>query len=189
MTKETFLHDKHIALGAKMVDFAGWEMPVQYTSIIEEHKTVRENVGLFDVSHMGEVFVSGKESVEFLNKIVPQDISKLNYEKAVYCQLTNKNGGLKNGSDVIATGDRLVITDSSGKEIARYTFVVYGDIDGNGNVDLVEIIYIKRHLLGSSKLEGAYLEAADANRSGEVDLADIISVKNQLLGRKLIKQD
>ena len=94
MTKETFLHDKHIALGAKMVDFAGWHMPVQYTSIIEEHKTVRENVGLFDVSHMGEVFVSGKDSLEFLNKIVPQDISKLTYEKAVYCQLTNKKGGL-----------------------------------------------------------------------------------------------
>lgn len=94
MTKETFLHDKHIALGAKMVDFAGWHMPVQYTSIIEEHKTVRENVGLFDVSHMGEVFVSGKDSLEFLNKIVPQDISKLTYEKAVYCQLTNKKGAL-----------------------------------------------------------------------------------------------
>ena len=94
MTKETYLHDKHIQLKAKMVDFAGWSMPVQYTSIIEEHKTVRENVGLFDVSHMGEVFVSGKDSVEFLNKIVPQNISKLNYEKAVYCQLPNTNGGL-----------------------------------------------------------------------------------------------
>ena len=94
MTKETFLHDKHIQLGARMVDFAGWHMPVQYTSIIEEHKTVRENVGLFDVSHMGEVFVSGKDSLEFLNKIVPQDISKLAYEKAVYCQLPNEKGGL-----------------------------------------------------------------------------------------------
>lgn len=94
MTKETFLHDKHIKLGAKMVDFAGWHMPVQYTSIIEEHKTVRENVGLFDVSHMGEVFVSGKDSLAFLQKIVPQDISKLAYEKAVYCQLPNKSGGL-----------------------------------------------------------------------------------------------
>ena len=94
MTKETFLHDKHLKLGAKMVDFAGWHMPVQYTSIIEEHKTVRENVGLFDVSHMGEVFVSGKDSLAFLQKIVPQDISKLAYEKAVYCQLTNKKGGL-----------------------------------------------------------------------------------------------
>lgn len=94
MTKETYLHDKHVALGAKMVDFAGWHMPVQYTSIIDEHKTVREHVGLFDVSHMGEVFVSGKDSLEFLQKIVPQDISKLDYEKAVYCQLPNKNGGL-----------------------------------------------------------------------------------------------
>ena len=94
MTKETFLHDKHVQLGAKMVDFAGWSMPVQYTSIIEEHKNVREKVGLFDVSHMGEVFVSGKDATEFLNKIVPQDIEKLNYEKAVYCQLPNKKGGL-----------------------------------------------------------------------------------------------
>lgn len=94
MTKETFLHDKHIGLGARMVDFAGWSMPVQYTSIIEEHKTVRESVGLFDVSHMGEVFVSGKDSLEYLNKIVPQDITKLTYEKAVYCQLTNEKGGL-----------------------------------------------------------------------------------------------
>ncbi len=94
MTKETFLHDKHVKLGARMVDFAGWHMPVQYTSIIEEHKTVREAVGLFDVSHMGEVFVSGKDSLPFLNKIVPQDISKLSYEKAIYCQLPNKNGGL-----------------------------------------------------------------------------------------------
>ncbi len=94
MTKETYLHDKHVELGARMVDFAGWHMPVQYTSIIDEHKTVRENVGLFDVSHMGEVFVSGKESLDFLQKIVPQDISKLTYEKAVYCQLPNKKGGL-----------------------------------------------------------------------------------------------
>ena len=94
MVKETYLHDKHVALGAKMVDFAGWHMPVQYSSIIEEHKTVRNAVGLFDVSHMGEVFVSGKDATAFLNKIVPQDIEKLDYEKAVYCQLPNKNGGL-----------------------------------------------------------------------------------------------
>ena len=87
MTKQTFLHDKHVELGARMVDFAGWHMPVQYTSIIEEHKTVRESVGIFDVSHMGEVFVSGKDALKFLNKIVPQDISKLQYEKA--CDIHN----------------------------------------------------------------------------------------------------
>ena len=94
MTKETLLHDKQLELKAKMVDFAGWHMPVQFKSIIEEHKNVRENAGLFDVSHMGEVFVSGKDSLKFLNKIVPQDISKLYDSKAIYCQLTNKNGGL-----------------------------------------------------------------------------------------------
>ena len=94
MTKQTFLHDKHIALGAKMVDFAGWHMPVQYSSIIEEHKTVRENVGLFDVSHMGELFVYGEDALPYLNKLVPQDINKLVDKKAVYCQLTNKQGGI-----------------------------------------------------------------------------------------------
>ena len=94
MTKQTFLHDKHIALGARMVDFAGWDMPVQYSSIIEEHKTVRENVGLFDVSHMGEMIVYGEDALPFLNKLVPQDLKKLVDLKAVYCQLTNKNGGI-----------------------------------------------------------------------------------------------
>lgn len=115
MTKETFLHDKHVQLGAKMVDFAGWHMPVQYTSIIEEHKTVRENVGLFDVSHMGEVFVSGKDALEFLNSIVPQDISKLVYEKAVYCQLPNKNGGLIDDLIIYKLGilEYLVICNAS----------------------------------------------------------------------------
>ena len=94
MTKQTFLHDKHVELGAKMVDFAGWHMPVQYTSIIEEHNTVRNNVGIFDVSHMGELIVQGKDALAFLNSIVPQNITKLTDSKAVYCQLPNKNGGL-----------------------------------------------------------------------------------------------
>ena len=115
MTKETFLHDKHVQLGAKMVDFAGWSMPVQYTSIIEEHKTVREKVGLFDVSHMGEVFVSGKDAMEFLNKIVPQNIDKLNYEKAVYCQLPNTKGGLIDDLIIYKLGilEYLVICNAS----------------------------------------------------------------------------
>lgn len=94
MTKQTILHDKHVELGAKMVDFAGWHMPVQYTSIIDEHNTVRNTVGIFDVSHMGEIIVKGKDSLAFLNSVVPQNIAKLTDSKAVYCQLPNKNGGL-----------------------------------------------------------------------------------------------
>ena len=65
---KTFLYNNHVELGAKMVDFASWDMPVQYKSIIEEHNNVRNNVGLFDVSHMGEIFVSGEESLNFLQK-------------------------------------------------------------------------------------------------------------------------
>lgn len=94
MTKQTILHDRHIELGAKMVDFAGWDMPVQYKSIIEEHKAVRGGVGIFDVSHMGEIIIKGKDALKFLNTLVPQELSKLYDSKAVYCQLTNKNGGL-----------------------------------------------------------------------------------------------
>jgi aminomethyltransferase len=94
MTKKTFLHEEQIKLGAKMIEFAGWMMPVSYSSIIDEHQTVRENVGLFDVSHMGEVYVSGSESLAFLNKLVPQDITKLTIFKAVYCQLLNNQGGI-----------------------------------------------------------------------------------------------
>ena len=90
----TFLYDEHVKLNAKMVDFAGWDMPVQYTSIIEEHNNVRNNAGLFDVSHMGEIFVSGKEALKFLQTVVPQDVSKLIDKKARYCQFTNKNGGI-----------------------------------------------------------------------------------------------
>ena len=92
--KKTFLHDEQVKLKARMVPFASWAMPVSYKGIIEEHKCVRENVGLFDVSHMGEVFVSGPDSLAFLQKLVPQDVSKLTLGKAVYCQLTNKEGGI-----------------------------------------------------------------------------------------------
>lgn len=130
-------------------------------------------------------YISGITVGDNISKV----LNSVKVSEGASCAIYNKNGERKDGGDIIATGDRLVVTGAAGNQIAGYTFVVYGDIDGNGSVDLVEIIYIKRHLLGKSKLEGAYLEAADANRSGEVDLADIISVKNQLLGRKLIKQD
>ena len=95
MGKKILLNDEHVKLGARMVEFGGWEMPVQYkTTIIEEHNAVRNDVGLFDVSHMGEFFVEGKDSLVFLQTLVPQDISKLYDTKAVYCQLTNEQGGI-----------------------------------------------------------------------------------------------
>ncbi len=92
--KKTALYDEHIKLNARMVPFGGWIMPVQYESIIKEHNTTRASAGLFDVSHMGEVYIKGSDSLKYLQKIVPQDISKLETGKAVYCQLPNYKGGL-----------------------------------------------------------------------------------------------
>jgi aminomethyltransferase len=92
--KVTPLHDEHVKLGGKMVDFAGWHMPVQYAGLIEEHKTVRNNVGLFDVSHMGEVFVRGPKSLETLQWITSNDVSKLENGQAQYSLLLNHEGGM-----------------------------------------------------------------------------------------------
>ena len=74
---KTCLHDCHVRLGAKMVDFAGWHMPIQYSSIVSEHNMVRDRVGIFDVSHMGQIFVSGKDASSFLSYVTTWDISKL----------------------------------------------------------------------------------------------------------------
>ncbi|MGC8885578.1 MAG: glycine cleavage system aminomethyltransferase GcvT [Verrucomicrobiia bacterium] len=92
--KRTPLYQKHIELGAKLVDFAGWEMPVQYTTLLDEHLAVRSNVGIFDISHMGQLIVSGKESMQFLNYALTNDVSKLSPGEAQYSLMCNKKGGV-----------------------------------------------------------------------------------------------
>lgn len=94
MNKKTPLYNEHLKLKAKMTPFAGWEMPLQYTSVKEEHIAVRTNVGIFDVSHMGQVFISGEDSFLFLQDLVPQDLSKLEESKACYAMLLNEAGGI-----------------------------------------------------------------------------------------------
>lgn len=92
--KTTSLTSIHEDLGAKMTDFAGYLMPVQYKGIKHEHQVVREAVGVFDVSHMGEFFVRGEHAVSLLQKISSNDLSKLVPGKAQYCYLPNKSGGI-----------------------------------------------------------------------------------------------
>ena len=92
--KKTPLNQKHKNMGAKMTDFGGWEMPVEYTGIIEEHKAVRNRCGLFDVSHMGEILISGKDVLESLNKIITNDLKKLETGKTLYTLICNENGGI-----------------------------------------------------------------------------------------------
>lgn len=92
--KNTALTDKHIALGAKMVPFAGYNMPVQYEGVNIEHETVREHVGVFDVSHMGEFFVTGPKALELIQKVSSNDASKLTDGRAQYCCMPNEDGGI-----------------------------------------------------------------------------------------------
>jgi aminomethyltransferase len=94
MLKRTALFSAHQKLGAKLIDFGGWEMPVQYTSITDEHLAVRNAAGIFDISHMGEVTVSGAASEEFLNHVLTNDIRKLTPGLGQYTLMCNERGGV-----------------------------------------------------------------------------------------------
>ncbi len=93
MLKRTALFAAHQKLGARLIDFGGWEMPVQYTSIVEEHLAVRNGAGIFDISHMGEVTVSGAAAQAFLNHILTNDIRKITPGYGQYTLLCNERGG------------------------------------------------------------------------------------------------
>src|SRR3954447_9917120 len=90
----TPLHDRHVELGARLVPFAGWEMPVQYEGVIPEHKAVRTDAGVFDVSHMGELEVEGPTARDLLQATLSNDVDKLAPGEAQYTLLTNRDGGI-----------------------------------------------------------------------------------------------
>ena len=92
--KNTPFTDKHIALGAKMAEFAGYNMPISYTGINEEHHTVRNNAGVFDVSHMGEFILKGENALDLIQRVTTNDASKLTDGKAQYSCLPNNEGGI-----------------------------------------------------------------------------------------------
>jgi aminomethyltransferase len=92
--KKTPLYDEHVQLGARIVEFAGWQMPIQYSNLKDEHLNVRTNVGLFDVSHMGEFRVKGPKALETLQWLTTNNVAALEEDQAQYSLLPNKNGGL-----------------------------------------------------------------------------------------------
>ena len=92
--KKTPLYHVHVALGARMTGFAGFDMPVQYTGIVQEHMAVREAAGIFDVSHMGEVFVQGPQAFAFVQHLVTNDVSKLYDGRALYTVMCRPDGGI-----------------------------------------------------------------------------------------------
>jgi aminomethyltransferase len=115
--RRTPLHDVHVELGARMVPFAGYEMPVQYTSILDEHRIVRSAVGLFDLSHMGEVQVSGPEALAFMRYAVVSDPGSLEPGQAQYSMLCTEEGGIIDDLILYRVEDGyLIVCNASNRE-------------------------------------------------------------------------
>lgn len=115
--RRTPLYDLHLAAGAKMVEFGGWLMPVQYAGIIAEHKKVREAAGIFDLSHMGRVYVGGGDAERFLQMLATNDLSKLAVGQVQYSLICNREGGVRD--DILAyrlgDGEYLLVVNASNR--------------------------------------------------------------------------
>jgi aminomethyltransferase len=128
----TPLHDRHVELGARMVPFAGWEMPVQYEGVIPEHRAVRTDSGVFDVSHMGELEVEGPRAGELLQAALSNDLDRLAIGEAQYTLLTNEAGGIIDDLIVYRVGEHayLLVVNASNRA-AAFTWLKDREIPGS----------------------------------------------------------
>jgi aminomethyltransferase len=115
----TVLHGEHLRLNARMVEFGGWDMPVQYTGIIDEHRAVRERAGLFDVSHMGEFWVEGPDALAFLQHVTTADVSQLAIGHAGYALFCRPDGGVVDDLFIYRLGEQRYMLVVNASNIAK----------------------------------------------------------------------
>ena len=134
--QRTPLHGRHVALGARLVPFAGWEMPVQYEGVIAEHRAVRTDAGVFDVSHMGEIEVEGPHARDLLQSLLSNDVDRLEPGDAQYTLLTNERGGIVDDLIVyrLEPCRYLLIVNASNRE-ADYRWIKEREIRGSEVTD------------------------------------------------------
>ncbi len=119
MGRRTPLYDRHVAAGARMVDFAGYDMPLQYSGIRDEHVAVRERAGIFDVSHMGEVGVRGPGAADFVQRLVTNDVARLAPNQLLYSVMCNEQGGIVDDvivMRVVAADHYIIVVNASTRE-------------------------------------------------------------------------
>ncbi|HET6682799.1 MAG TPA: glycine cleavage system aminomethyltransferase GcvT [Gaiella sp.] len=118
--RQTPLHDAHVALGARMVPFAGWDMPIQYEGVIPEHVAVRTRAGAFDVSHMGQLHVDGPAAQAFLQSVLSNDVDRVRDGGAQYTLLTTETGGIVDDLIVyrLGHGGFLLVVNAGNREVA-----------------------------------------------------------------------
>ncbi len=188
----TPLYEEHVALGARMVDFAGWQMPVQYAGIIDEHHAVRSGVGIFDVSHMGEFRFFGVHAKEALQRIVTNDLDKIDaVGDALYTVMCDEDGGIIDDLIVYHSGDieYLIVANASNRETDWdwITSHLPGNVEAVDESDRTALIAVqgpkalgiiaelagdqweppRRFALGSATLDGVNVLVARTGYTGE----------------------
>ena len=130
--QRTPLYERHVALGARMVPFAGWEMPVQYEGVIQEHRAVRADAGVFDVSHMGEIEVEGPRAHVLLQGLLSNDLDRIGAGEAQYTLLTNEHGGIVDDLIAYRLGDfrYLLVVNASNRD-ADYAWLKERELTGS----------------------------------------------------------
>lgn len=169
--QETPLHARHVALGARMVPFAGWDMPVQYDGVIPEHLAVRTDCGVFDVSHMGEIEVEGPRARELLQSLLTNDLDRIGPGQAQYTLLTNERGGIVDDLIVYELDPHrfLLIVNASNKD-ADYRWLKDREITGSDVRDVSDQ-YALLAVQGPKAIERLGLEPASpfTFEMGEID--------------------
>jgi aminomethyltransferase len=135
--QRTPVHDRHVVLGARMVPFAGWEMPVQYEGVIQEHRAVRTDAGAFDVSHMGEIEVEGPQAHGLLQSLLSNDLDRIGIGEAQYTLLTNESGGIVDDLIAYRLGEcrYLLIVNAANKE-ADFRWLKEREVRGSEVTDV-----------------------------------------------------
>ena len=176
--RRTPLHDRHVALGARMVPFAGWDMPVQYEGVIQEHRAVRQDAGAFDVSHMGEIEVEGPRARELLQSLLSNDLERLEPGEAQYTLLTNESGGIVD--DLIAyelDSFRYLLIVNASNRMEDFAWLKEREVSGSDVRDVSDE-YGLIAVQGPRALERLELPSAPAFTFAEGEVAGVTCMVN-----------
>jgi len=184
--QRTPLFDRHVALGARIVPFAGWEMPVQYEGVIPEHRAVRSDCGVFDVSHMGQLHAEGPTAREFLQGLLSNDLERIGDGRAQYTLLTNEQGGIVDDLIVyrMAHGHYLLVVNAGNRESA-YTWLKEREARGTEVRDASDD-YALIAVQGPRSLERLGFPDAPAftHAMGELDGIDVMVCRTGYTGEQ-----
>jgi aminomethyltransferase len=184
--RRTPLYDRHVAAGARMVPFAGWEMPVQYAGVIPEHHAVRQRVGVFDVSHMGQLHVEGPSAAALLQSTLSNDLDRLRDGEAQYTLLTNEQGGIVD--DLIAyriAASHYLLVVNAGNREAAFAWLKEREVRGSEVRDASDE-YALLAVQGPVSIETLGLGAAPAftHEMAELDGVEVMVCRTGYTGER-----